>query len=185
MQKYYTRACNFYYGTFSKKLVKKKLALPLCGNEKISFDKVEVFSRINKSINSKVINLKEVKFLPKSIKKKVSSDIKTIISKRKFLNETNIMGIINMTPDSFSDGGKYNKKDKAFKKIKSMINSGANIIDVGGESTRPGSKIISPKDEWKRIRNIVREFKKKYPKILLSIDTRKSQIMSKSIKSNA
>jgi len=95
------------------------------------------------------------------------------------------MGILNMTPDSFSDGGKYNKKDKAFKKIKSMIHSGADIIDVGGESTRPGSKIISSKDEWKRIRDIVIKFKKKYPKILLSIDTRKSQIMSESIKLNA
>ena len=185
MQKYYTRACNFYYGIFSKKLVKKKLTLPLCGNENISFDKVEIFSRNNKSISSKVINLKDIKFLPKSAKRKVLSDIKNIISKRKFLNQTNIMGILNMTPDSFSDGGKYNKKDKAFKKIKSMIHSGANIIDVGGESTRPGSKIISSKDEWKRIRDIVIKFKKKYPKILLSIDTRKSQIMSESIKLNA
>ena len=56
------------------------------------------------------------------------------------------MGILNLTPDSFSDGGKFNKKKKSFKHISKMIKSGAKIIDVGGESTRPGSKTIDPKD---------------------------------------
>jgi dihydropteroate synthase len=87
------------------------------------------------------------------------------------------MGILNMTPDSFSDGGRFNKKIKAFNRIKKMINYGADIIDIGGESTRPKSKIISTKDEWKRIKEIIKNFKKKYPKTLLSIDTRKSKIM--------
>ena len=50
------------------------------------------------------------------------------------------MGVLNLTPDSFSDGGKFNKKNKSFKHISNMIQSGAKIIDVGGESTRPGSK---------------------------------------------
>ena len=185
MQKYYTRACNFYYGILSKELVKKKLSLPLCGNKNISFDKIEIFSRNKKTVNSKIVDLKKLKFLPKTIKKKVLTDIKKIISKRKIFSQTHIMGILNMTPDSFSDGGKYNKKSKATKKIKLMINSGADIIDVGGESTRPGSKIISTINEWKRIKKIVQNFKKKYPKILLSIDTRKSQIMSDSIKFKA
>ena len=185
MNKYYTRACNFYYGYFSKKLVKKKLSLPLCGNQNISFDKVEIFSRGKKKIISKIVNLNQIKFLPNLIKKKVFSDIRKITSKKKLLNKTYIMGILNMTPDSFSDGGKYNKKDKAFKRIKSMINSGADIIDVGGESTRPGSKIISTYEEWKRIKVIIKNFKKKYPKVLLSIDTRKSKIMSDSIRLKA
>ena len=55
------------------------------------------------------------------------------------------MGILNLTPDSFSDGGEFNKKNKSFKQIKKMIKSGAKIIDVGGESTRPGSKTIIQK----------------------------------------
>ena len=59
------------------------------------------------------------------------------------------MGVINMTPDSFSDGGKYNTKKKSNQRIKNLIKSGADIIDVGGESTRPGSKVINPKNEWK------------------------------------
>jgi len=62
-----------------------------------------------------------------------------------------------------------------------MINSGAKIIDVGGESTRPGSKTIDPKIEWKRIENVLNNFKKKYNKICLSVDTRKSNIMIRSI----
>ena len=62
-----------------------------------------------------------------------------------------------------------------------MIKSGANIIDVGGESTRPGSKTIDPKIEWMRIKYVLNNFKKKYKKICLSVDTRKSDIMVKSV----
>jgi dihydropteroate synthase len=177
MKKYYTRACNFYYGTISRQLIKKKLSLALCGNSSISFDKVEIFLREKKKISSKIIDVKQIKYLPAFVKKKILSDIKIITSKRKFYNQTTIMGILNLTPDSFSDGGKYNNKKKALKRIRSMINSGADIIDIGGESTRPGSKIITSKEEWKRIKEVVKNFKKSYPKTKLSIDTRKSKIM--------
>ena len=66
-----------------------------------------------------------------------------------------------------------------------MIQSGANIIDVGGESTRPGSKTIDPNIEWKRIEYVLKNFKKKYKKVCLSVDTRKSSLMIKSIKNGA
>ena len=95
------------------------------------------------------------------------------------------MGILNLTPDSFSDGGKFNKKNKSFKHISKMIYSGANIIDIGGRSTRPGSKTVDTKNEWKRIEYVLKRFKKRYKKICLSIDTRKSEIMIKSIKYGA
>ena len=95
------------------------------------------------------------------------------------------MGILNLTPDSFSDGGKFNKKNKSFKHINNMIQSGANIIDIGGESTRPGSKTIDPNIEWKRVEQVMKNFKKKYKKVCLSIDTRKSSLMIKSIKNGA
>tara|TARA_A100001015_G_scaffold321128_1_gene450281 strand:+ start:2189 stop:3241 length:1053 start_codon:yes stop_codon:yes gene_type:complete len=185
MTKYYTRACNFYYGVVSQELVKKKLSLPLCGKNNISFDKIEIFTRKKNSIRSKIININKIEALSSLIKKKVKLDIKKIVSKKNFFNQTNIMGILNMTPDSFSDGGMFNRKSKALKRIKSMINSGADIIDVGGESTRPGSKIISTQDEWKRIKEIIKIFKKKNFKIKLSVDTRKSKIMSESIKYGA
>ena len=93
-----------------------------------------------------------------------------------------IMGVLNVTPDSFSDGGLFLDEQKANNQIKLMLNSGAKIIDVGGESTRPGSETISESDEWARINIIIKEFKKNFPDLILSLDTRKSKVMSKGIK---
>ena len=184
MIKYYTRACNFYYGNISKKLVQKKKTLPLCGNKNISFDQIEVFKKNKKKIVSRIINIKNTNSLPKLARIKVFHDIKKITSRRKFLKNKDhiLMGVLNMTPDSFSDGGKFNTKKKSLKKIIQMLTSGANIIDIGGESTRPSSKIISPTVEWERVKIIIKGFKKKFPRSLLSIDTRKSLVMSNSIK---
>ena len=187
MKKYYTRACNFFYGSISKKLIKKKLSLPLCGDTSISFNQIEILTRDKKKVNSKIIDIKNINKLPLGIRKKISTDIKKITSKREFLKKKNhlIMGILNMTPDSFSDGGKFNSFKKAYQRIKNMVNAGADIIDIGGESTRPGSKIVSQKKELQRIAKIVNKFKKKFPKTLLSIDTRKSLVMNFSINNKA
>ena len=188
MIKYYTRACNFCYGNQAKSLIKKKAALPLCGKNEIAFSHIEIFSRNNNKINSKLIKISEVNNLKIKVKKKIRKDIKNITSKRKnFLKNVNfsnpsIMGILNLTPDSFSDGGKFNKKKKSFKHIKTMIDAGAEIIDIGGESTRPGSKDITPKIELKRIENVLKNFKKKYKKICLSLDTRKYEVMEKGLR---
>ena len=184
MEKYYTRACNFYYGISSRNLIKKKLAYPLCGSKDIAFDKIEIFIRSKKKVYTKIINVKDINNQNLKIKNKIKKDIRLITSKRKAFSNTTIMGILNLTPDSFSDGGKFNKFNKALKHIDFMIKSGSNIIDIGGESTRPGSKIIKPAEEWRRIKDIIKIFKKKYPNILLSVDTRKSEIMEKSIKYN-
>jgi dihydropteroate synthase len=188
MRKYYTRACNFYYGLESKILIKKKLALPLCGNLNIAFDNIEILSRDKKA---KIINIKNIKDLPYKMKKVILEDLKKIITRRKNLNkylsisEPLIMGILNLTPDSFSDGGLYNKSNKAFRHIKNMIYKGADIIDIGGESTRPDSKDVPHGAEWKRLEKIICNFKKKFPKIFLSIDTRKSDVMLKAIRYKA
>ncbi len=181
MTRYYTRACNFYYGSISKILVKKKKSLPLSGNNKISFDQVEIISRKSK----KKIFIDRLASLPKSQRNQISVDLKKITSKKKnfanlnFLKLPNIMGVLNLTPDSFSDGGKFNNKKMGIKKAVEMFKSGANIIDVGGESTRPGSKGINEKLEWNRINEILKSICKKIP---TSLDTRKSQIMEKGIK---
>ena len=191
MRKYYTRPCNFYYGKNAKRLVYSKKALPLNGKHNIAFDQIEIFSRQKKQIKSNLIYFKNIKKLSKVVKKVVKKDLKNIVSKRSnFLknvnfSETSIMGVLNLTPDSFSDGGKFNSKKKSFHHILDMIKSGANIIDIGGESTRPGSNIITPQSEWKRIEHVVRNFKKKHKSICLSIDTRKSDIMLRSIKCGA
>jgi len=191
MTKYYTRACNFYYGINAKLLIKKKLALPLCGNKNIAFDKIEVITRKNNKVLSKIINIKKIEALSVSSKKKIKQDLKKIVLKRKnFLKNVNflepsIMGVLNLTPDSFSDGGKFNSQKKAKDHILDMIKAGAKIIDVGGESARPGSKTVLTNVEWKRIENIVKNFKKKHKKACLSIDTRKSEVMVKAIKHRA
>jgi dihydropteroate synthase len=181
MKKHYTRVCNFFYGNTSRNLVKNKKALPLNGNKEISFNHIEILSRNSK----KKIHINKLKKLPLLIKKKVSKDLKLITRKKKnfsnfnFSEVPNIMGIINLTPDSFSDGGKYNKKNKGIKHAKSLFKVGAKIIDIGGESTRPGSKEIKTKDEWNRIKKTLTKVDKKN---FLSLDTRKSEIMEKGIK---
>ena len=188
MRNYYTRACNFYHGSQAQNLIKKNLALPLCGNKNIAFDYIEILSRDKKN---KLIHIKKIITLEKNLKLIIQKDIKKITSKRQNLSsnlnftEPLIMGVLNLTPDSFSDGGLFNQSNKAFLHIKNMIDKGANIIDVGGESTRPGSKDVLPKIEWKRLEKIITNFKKKYPKILLSIDTRKSEIMMEAIKNKS
>ena len=74
MKKYYTRACNFYYGINAKLLIKKKLALPLCGNKNIAFDKIEVITRKNNKVLSKINNIKKIEALSVSSKKKINQD---------------------------------------------------------------------------------------------------------------
>ena len=181
MPRYYTRACNFYYGNVSKNLVKKKKSIPLNGNNLISFDQIELISRKSK----KKISINKLSSLPKLIKKKIFLDLKKITAKKKnfsnlnFLKLPNIMGILNLTPDSFSDGGKFNNKTKGIKQAIQMIKSGANIIDVGGESTRPGSKGVNEKVEWNRLNKIIKMI---CNKATTSLDTRKSKIMEKGIK---
>tara|TARA_B110000027_G_C16079639_1_gene283008 strand:- start:277 stop:1332 length:1056 start_codon:yes stop_codon:yes gene_type:complete len=185
MKKYYTRACNFYYGSQAAYLIKKKLALPLCNKKDISFDKIEIISRENKKVSTKIINLNEIKKENVKLQIKIKKDLKKITSDRKTFFNPSIMGILNLTPDSFSDGGKFNQKTKAFNQINLMVKSGATIIDIGGESTRPGSKTIHPSKELKRISKILNVFKKKFPKVKLSIDTRKSEVMLEGIKNKA
>jgi len=181
MPRYYTKVCNFYYGSKSKLLVEKNETLPLHGSKELSFDKVEIISRKTK----KKISIKNIKNLPLQIKKIVKKDIKLITKQKKnfknlnFKNIPNIMGILNITPDSFSDGGKYNHDTLATKQLNHLFKSGADLVDIGGESTRPGSKSISSKTEWNRIKDILKKIDKKK---MISLDTRKSDIMEKGIK---
>lgn len=82
-----------------------------------------------------------------------------------------IMGILNVTPDSFSDGGKYINPENALRHSEEMINDGAKIIDIGGESTRPGSLRVSVNEELERILPVLKKLRKEFPDILLSVDT--------------
>ncbi|MCK4365611.1 MAG: dihydropteroate synthase, partial [Thermoplasmatales archaeon] len=93
---------------------------------------------------------------------------------------TIIMGILNVTPDSFSDGGKFFSVDDAVKQAVRMVEEGADIIDIGGESTRPDSNAISLDEEMNRVLPVAEELVKKI-KIPISVDTYKSEIAKKSL----
>ena len=188
MRKYYTKPCNFYYGNYARQFIKNKKAYPLAGNLNIAFDQLEIFQRKKKGkTSSKIYSITEIKDLNKEKKNSINIDLKKIISKRESIcglksENPQIMGVLNITPDSFSDGGLFFDEKKANNQIKLMVNDGATIIDIGGESTRPGSQTITEAQEWSRINIIITEFKKNFPKVILSLDTRKSKVMRNGIK---
>ncbi len=93
-------------------------------------------------------------------------------------NRTLIMGILNVTPDSFYDGGIYMDPLKCMKRIEQMLKEGADIIDIGAESTRPGSEGISEEEEIKRLTPVVKEAVKEF-KVPLSVDTTKASVAEK------
>ena len=82
-----------------------------------------------------------------------------------------VMGILNVTPDSFSDGGRYNQMDKALEHCEQMIADGADFIDIGGCSTRPNNAIATESEEMERVIPILKAIKKAFPEVLISIDT--------------
>ena len=99
-------------------------------------------------------------------------------------NHTYIMGILNVTPDSFSDGGKWNHMDEALKHTEAMIADGADIIDIGGESTRPGHTPVSADEEAQRVLPVIEAVKKHFD-IPVSVDTFKSSVAESSIQAGA
>jgi len=95
------------------------------------------------------------------------------------------MGILNVTPDSFSDGGKYVDAKIAIDHALEMIDNGADIIDIGGESTRPGSEPVSKNDECNRIIPVIESIKKNNSEILISVDTYKSYVAKRAVDAGA
>ncbi len=88
-------------------------------------------------------------------------------------NQVTIMGILNVTPDSFSDGGHYNEVESALVQVEKLLAEGATVIDIGGESTRPGATFVSEEDEIARVVPIIRAIKENYD-CLVSVDTYKT-----------
>ena len=112
--------------------------------------------------------------------KKISCGNKEIILGKRTL----VMGILNVTPDSFSDGGRYNNLDSAMKQAERLISEGADIIDVGGESTRPGHIQITSEEEISRVVPIIEKISKNLDTII-SIDTYKYDVAEEAIKAGA
>lgn len=92
-----------------------------------------------------------------------------------------VMGILNITPDSFYDGGRYFDENAGLQRVQEMIDAGAAIIDMGGASTRPGAKEVSPEEEWTRIMPVLDSVRKHFPGACISIDTYHSGLAEKAL----
>ena len=96
-----------------------------------------------------------------------------------------IMGILNVTPDSFFDGGKYTTEEDWLEKTRSMIGEGADIIDIGACSTRPGAKVISESEEAERLIKVIVSVREKFPEVIISADTFRGSVAEKAIVAGA
>ena len=95
------------------------------------------------------------------------------------------MGILNLTPDSFSDGGQFNTTDAALAQTERMLTAGANIIDIGGQSTRPGSELLSADEEFSRIEDPLEAIIARFPEAIISIDTFHADVAKKTLERGA
>lgn len=98
---------------------------------------------------------------------------------------TQIMGILNVTPDSFSDGGRYTDLDRAVAHARVMIEQGADIIDIGGESTRPGHEPVDAAEEMERVLPVIRALRAAAPDVLISVDTYKAAVAEEGLEAGA
>ncbi|WCR25750.1 dihydropteroate synthase [Paenibacillus thiaminolyticus] len=98
---------------------------------------------------------------------------------------TLIMGILNVTPDSFSDGGRYNRVDAALRHAKEMLEAGADIIDIGGESTRPGHQPVGQEEELERVLPVIEALRRELPQAPISVDTYKAEVARQALEAGA
>ncbi|PMH41201.1 dihydropteroate synthase [Vibrio sp. 10N.286.49.B3] len=110
--------------------------------------------------------------------------ILTAKDKQLTLDRPHIMGVLNVTPDSFSDGGKFNSVDAALSQAQAMIEAGVSIIDIGGESTRPGAPEVSLEEELARVIPIIQAIRAQFD-VWISIDTSKAVVMEQAIQAGA
>ncbi len=101
------------------------------------------------------------------------------------LSTPRVMGIVNVTPDSFSDGGFFLQPEQAVHHIRKLIAEGADIIDIGGESTRPGSDPVTAGEELERILPVLEAIRREFPDVFISVDTTKAEVAGPSLESGA
>ena len=181
------RNSNRYYvrPIFSKIKTKDSLFL---GSSKLFFNEIELITRGKTKTRSKFLKINEIKYLEPDIQRDINKRISNITKKRKKLGKFNferslVMGILNVTPDSFFDGGKYLLHDNAIEQFKKLIKEGADIIDIGGESTRPGAEAISRNQELARVLPPITGLSRQNIKI--SVDTRHAEVMTRACAAGA
>lgn len=144
-----------------------------------TIEKLEDISKTIKSILNEELGLRIRNVLHNYMN---YDKIKFVLNPRSIdINEIIIMGIVNVTPDSFSDGGKFSKTEDAVSRGLEMLEEGADILDIGGESTRPGADPVSAASELERVIPVIKAILKVKPDSIISIDTTKSEVAEKAL----
>lgn len=156
------------------------------GSSDRQFSSIRVIYKKNETIKNYIITLSEVFKFPKTQKEQILKQIKNIEAPRKKIaglsfSKPLVMGILNVTPDSFSDGGLYSSYKNAIDHFNKMVKYEADLIDIGGESTRPGAKTVKAKEELKRVMPILKNISNLKKKVPISLDTRKPEVMKKGL----
>lgn len=179
----YLHPCALAYGETAQQLLEHQEALPLAVGD-IAFTKCRLLIRNQKQHISEailpasmLINLAELYPRIATLLDRITS--RYLLQKKYHLPQRSVMGILNATPDSFSDGGQYLETDRAYQKAVSLIEAGADIIDVGGESTRPNALPVSLEEEKRRTLPLLKKLAPlcRQKNVLLSIDTRNAALM--------
>ncbi len=176
--KTYLRPTALAYGPDAKRMIAESHAAPLAGRVDIAFTSAELIERRHQKITRRLIPLREARAHP--LFQSITTTRPNFGSQ--VLDHTNLMGIVNVTPDSFSDGGVHHKHETAIALARKMIADGARILDIGGESTRPGAADVSIEDERSRIMSVIEVLAKDY---CVSVDTRKAPIMQDALNAGA
>jgi len=176
--KIYLRPLALLHGPDALAQISAGTAASLAGRHDIAFTQAEWIEREGKTITRRILPLDEARSHP---------TFSAITNPRaKFgpldLNNTHVMGVVNVTPDSFSDGGVHAQADVAIASARQMIEAGASLLDIGGESTRPGAVGVSITEEQARIMPVIKALAQNH---LVSVDTRKSSLMSEALGAGA
>jgi dihydropteroate synthase len=174
----YFRPLGLSFGSDARALIANGEAGALGGLPHIAFTQVEIISRDTGGIERRFESFKTFRDHPA---------VRTITAPRPayaglVMDRAQVMGIVNATPDSFSDGGRLAGDAAAIAHGQAMAKSGAAILDIGGESTRPGSDTVPVEDEIARVKNVIARLSTDH---LVSIDTRKAQVMSAALSAGA
>ena len=165
------------YGNIAQAAIRQGDALPLCGGP-VAFTFVRLIT------GYQTVGLMPVQKVPQEWALELERITCSVPSVGVPVGPQ-IMGILNITPDSFSDGGKLANIDQAVVKAHEMVRSGATVLDIGGESTRPGSASVTPEEEWERIGPVLIALKAELPNVAISVDTRNSYVMQQALATGA
>jgi dihydropteroate synthase len=163
----YLRPLSLCFGDDARRLIESGSAGPLGGLEHIAFSLVEVIER-GTSTRRSIVPFSEVESMCAAVTRA------RIPIAGLTMDKTRLMGIVNVTPDSFSDGGKFDDAERGIAHAQQLLSDGADFLDIGGESTRPGSDPVSEADEIARVTPVIAALA---GRALVSADTRKSSVM--------